>query len=372
MNTFDVIIVGGGLAGLTAAIQLTKENYRVLVIERESYPHHKVCGEYLSNEIVPYLQYLGVKLPTDISIDTLQFTTQKGRSLQIPLPLGGKGISRYVLDDTLYKRAIVLGATVIFNTVRSIKYMGDEFTVETDEDLRYQASFVIGAYGKRSNIDKFLDRSFVLKNSPWLAVKAHYKFDGFPDNLVGLHNFDGGYGGLSKTESGAINFCYLTTYTSFKKVRDIENFNASMVARNPFLARFLKDATPLFEKPLSIAQVSFEPKKAVENHILMCGDTAGLIHPLCGNGMAMAIHSAKIASELIDNYFKGTMDRGRIEAMYRQKWAHTFGKRLRTGRYLQSLLMSPKTAGIVVTTVAKSPRILKEIVRRTHGSPLDL
>jgi 2-polyprenyl-6-methoxyphenol hydroxylase-like FAD-dependent oxidoreductase len=51
-----------------------------------------------------------------------------------------------------------------------------------------------------------------------------------------------------------------------------------------------------FEKPLTISQVSFE-EKCIENHIIMIGDTAGLIHPLCGNGMAMAIHSAKLATE---------------------------------------------------------------------------
>ena len=57
---FDVIIVGGGLAGLTNAIHLSKVNQNVLLIEKNSYPKHKVCGEYISNEVIPYLNFLGI------------------------------------------------------------------------------------------------------------------------------------------------------------------------------------------------------------------------------------------------------------------------------------------------------------------------
>ena len=55
----------------------------------------------------------------------------------------------------------------------------------------------------------------------------------------------------------------------------------------------------LFEKPEVINEITFEKQDPVSNHILMCGDAAGMITPLCGNGMAMAIHSAKILSGLI-------------------------------------------------------------------------
>ena len=59
INKADVIIIGGGLAGLTSAIHLAKANYNVLLFEKNAYPKHKVCGEYVSNEVLPYLNYLG-------------------------------------------------------------------------------------------------------------------------------------------------------------------------------------------------------------------------------------------------------------------------------------------------------------------------
>ncbi|WP_297765860.1 NAD(P)/FAD-dependent oxidoreductase [uncultured Muriicola sp.] len=371
--TYDVIIIGGGLAGLTAAIHLRKEHHRILLLEKETYPHHKVCGEYLSNEVVPYLHHLGIELPTNIEINTLEFSTQKGRSLQLSLPLGAIGISRYALDNCLYKRATSLGVDLVFCSAESIEYKDDIFTVKNNLDQEYKATFVIGGFGKRSNLDKMLRRDFISKKSPWLGVKAHYQWNNFPDNLVGLHSFEGGYGGLSKTETGAVNFCYLVTYNSFQKKHNISEFNDLVVAQNPYLGTFLKEATMVFEKPLSIAQISFEAKDPVEDHVIMCGDSAGLIHPLCGNGMAMAIHSAKIASELIHAYLKeGLSDRTRLEKEYTIKWYRTFGKRIRTGRRLQKLLMSPKIAELLFSLAILSPGILKSIIKKTHGKPIEV
>ena len=93
--------------------------------------------------------------------------------------------------------------------------------------------------------------------------------------------------------------CYITDYESFKKFKNISNFQKKVVCKNKHLKNIFEQSTSVFEKPLTISQVSFETKRPVENHIIMCGDTAGMIHPLCGNGMGMAIISAKLASNLI-------------------------------------------------------------------------
>ncbi|MGB7394884.1 MAG: NAD(P)/FAD-dependent oxidoreductase [Pricia sp.] len=370
---YDVIVVGGGLAGLTAAIALSQNGHRVLVFEKNRYPHHRVCGEYVSNEVVPYLDRLGVSLDTAnaVDIDSLTLSTARGKSLKVALPLGGKGISRHCFDDLLYQRALALGVDFEFQQVDSLEFKNAIFEIVTSSDLIYTSSIAIGAYGKRSNLDKALKRDFVNKKSHWLAVKAHYTYDDFPERSVALHSFEGGYGGLSKTETGAVNFCYLVTYESFKKHAGIASFNANVVARNPFLRDFLEEAVPIFDAPLTIAQISFRAKKTVENHILMCGDTAGLIHPLCGNGMAMAIHSAKIASDLVDRFLKNeNSGRDRLEMEYQKEWNIHFKRRLWMGRRLQSILLNPKLSSIALSTVVKRPSILKKLIQNTHGEPI--
>jgi menaquinone-9 beta-reductase len=368
----QVIIIGGGLAGLTAAIHLSKFGIQVTIIEKNSFPKHKVCGEYISNEVLPYLKSLDLDInslyPTNIS--KLQFSTRNGKTIKTKLPLGGFGISRYVLDEYLYQKAISNRCQVIQENAESIDFIDDEFTIITSNNIILKSKIVIGAFGKRSNIDQKLNRKFIQQKSPWLAVKAHYSGN-FDTDLVGLHNFKGGYCGVSKVEKNKINVCYLADYETFKQFKNIDDYQKNILSKNPNLKEILENSTLLFDKPLTISQISFEEKKAVENHILMIGDTAGLIHPLCGNGMAMAIHSAKIVSELIEKYYKNKIiSRTELENQYLIQWNFNFKKRLKTGRLLANILQKPKLSAVLMQLLIIFPFLLSIIIKKTHGKTI--
>ncbi|RZK14744.1 MAG: FAD-dependent oxidoreductase, partial [Hymenobacter sp.] len=105
MAAADVALIGGGLAGLAAALDLAGRGHRVVVVERKQYPFHKVCGEYVSHEVGPYLRRLGAD-PAPLgpaSISRFHLSSPAGRVLASPLDLGGFGVSRYQLDNFLYK-----------------------------------------------------------------------------------------------------------------------------------------------------------------------------------------------------------------------------------------------------------------------------
>lgn len=370
----DVVIIGGGLAGLTSAIHLSKSGLKVTLIEKNDYPKHKVCGEYISNEVLPYFQWLDLDItilkPAHIS--KMEFSTATGKIISGALPLGGFGVSRYELDNYLYHKAIEDGCQVIQETVSDIQFTDDEFHVFTSDMIEFKSKIVLGAFGKRSNIDLKLNRDFIQKNSTWLAVKAHYSGD-FPHDLVGLHNFKGGYCGVSKVEMDKINICYLADYETFKLYKNIEEFQSKIVCNNPHLKAIFENCKMLFEKPLTISQISFEKKEAVENHILMIGDTAGLIHPLCGNGMAMAIHSAKIVSELTIDFFDNKISsRKELEEKYTQEWNTNFKSRLATGRFLSKILRKENLASFLMQLLAIFPFLLPKIIKKTHGEPIIL
>lgn len=361
------------MAGLTAAIHLASHDFRVRLFEKDDFPRHKVCGEYLSKEILPYLEYLDVSLSElgPVEINKLIYSTPSGKTIHADLPLGGIGLSRFALDYFLFEKAKDRGVEIIPETVNSVEYRGNDYKVYSSEKNTFSADMVLGAFGKRSGMDKTLNRNFIEKRSGWLAVKSHYELENYPENIVSLHNFNGGYCGLSKTETGAVNFCYLATYQSFKDHKNPETYRKQVLSQNPHLREFFRKATPLFEKELTIAQVSFERKSLVEDHILMLGDAAGLIHPLCGNGMAMAIHSAKIASESILKFSQSnSFDRKAIEADYRQKWNSHFRSRMKTGRVLQKVLLNPGLAELSQNMVKTFPGVLPKIITRTHGSPV--
>ena len=369
----DVIIIGGGLAGLTSAIHLSMQGLQVTLIEKSGYPRHKVCGEYISNEITPYLLWLGidVSLLKPVAISKFEFTTQNGNMAKANLPLGGFGISRYSLDNLLYQKAKANGCSVIEETVIDVSFSKETFTVKTLNKILL-SRIVLGAFGKRSNVDQVLSRAFILKKkSPWLAVKGHYSGN-FPNDVVGLHNFSGGYCGVSKVENDVINICYLADYATFKKYKNIEDYQKNVLYQNRHLKFIFENSTLLFEKPITISQISFDSKQPVENHIIMIGDTAGLIHPLCGNGMAMAIHSAKIASELVLDFQSGHISRKILEKKYIKKWNQYFGRRVLIGRILAKILTQKKITNVLLRFVTSFPKMLPLIIRQTHGKPIQI
>ncbi len=376
MNNFkpDIIIIGGGLAGLVSAIHLSKSGFSVTLIEKNEYPKHKVCGEYISNEVLPYLQHLGAD-PLSAGakkINRFLLSTTRGKTIETTLPLGGFGVSRYTLDHFLMQKAVDHHCSVIQNTVSDVHFANDSFKVLTKEGNELTAKIVIGAFGKRSNMDIKLERSFIHNRSSFVAVKTHLKGI-FPDDLVALHNFAGGYCGVSQVENGNLNVCYISNYKSFQQYKHIDSFQQEVLFKNKHLKTIFENAVPVFEKPLTISQISFSNKSTVENHMLMCGDAAGMIHPLCGNGMAMAIHSAKIVSELTIDYLNSKIrSRPELEAAYERQWNTAFKKRITTGRILQTFFGRDNLARAVMYGLTHVPGVLPAIIRQTHGKVLNV
>ena len=369
LPNFDVIIIGGGLAGLTNAIHLSKFNRQVLLIEKDSYPKHKVCGEYISNEVLPYLNSLGIDPINEGAkqITEVQVSTTKGNLIKGELPLGGFGMSRYFLDNLLIKKAQLNGVQVLKDSVDSIVFENEVFTVRTKDSKLYQSKITIGAFGKRSKLDLKMNRKFIKKKSPYLAVKIHVEGN-FPENLIALHNFKGGYCGVSKVENNSINLCYITEYKSFKKFKTISEFQKQVVFKNKHLKKIFEETNPVFKKPLTISQISFETKNPVENHIIMCGDTAGMIHPLCGNGMGMAISSARLASERILQFLNGEIQtREELEKQYFKDWNREFKIRLSTGHFIARLFRNQTILQIVYSILKITPFLLPKMIKFTHG-----
>jgi flavin-dependent dehydrogenase len=367
----DVLIIGGGLGGLTAALDLRQRGYQVTVVERKQYPFHKVCGEYVSNEVLPYLRRLGVD-PAGLkpaAISRFLLSSPAGRTLTSPLDLGGFGVSRYQLDYFLFQQAQARGVTFHQRaTVTNVDLDAGTnlHQVALADGRQLTARVVLGAYGKRANLDRQLHRPFFQQRSPYLGVKYHLRLD-FPRDVIALHNFADGYAGLSAIEEDKYCFCYLTTRQNLKDHGTIAAMQEQVLARNPYLRAVLRDAEFLYDQPEVINEISFAPKSPVESHVLMCGDAAGLITPLCGNGMAMAIHGAARAAIHIDAFLQARCSRPGLEAAYARDWQQHFGPRLWVGRAVQRLFGRPIMSEVVVGGLRHFPAGVRALMRRTHG-----
>lgn len=367
----NVLIIGGGLAGLLTSIQLQKEGITCTLIEKKKFPFHRVCGEYVSNEVIPFLKALHV-FPTEhnpVSISRFQLSSVSGKSTFLPLDLGGFGISRYTFDQHLVTQAKELGVAVLENTeVVATHFDGSRFQIETST-INLQADVVVGCFGKRSKLDTSLERSFIKKRSPYVGVKYHIHHD-FPTDLVALHNFDGGYCGANAVENGKVNLCYLVNRETLKRSGSIPILEKNVLAKNPHLKSLFEQSDFLFDKPEVINEISFETKEPVHNHILMVGDAAGMITPLCGNGMAMAIHSSKIVSEKIVRFCtEPNYTRSQLEHDYTRQWQTTFSSRLWFGRHVQKLFGNEFTSSLAIQLALYVTPLAKAIVKGTHGKP---
>lgn len=367
----NVTVIGGGLAGLITAIQLARAGVEVQLFEKKTYPHHRVCGEYISNETIPFLKSLGL-FPEEFNppeISKLQLTSVNGKAVMLPLDLGGFGISRYTFDNWLFEKAKAAGVTVSCNEeIVAVNFGDNQFQLKSNERAT-ATDVVVGTFGKRSRLDRTLQRSFIYKRSPYVGVKYHIKTE-HPSSLISLHNFKDGYCGISNVEGGKSNLCYLSHRDNLKRAGSIEEMERQILFRNPFLKRIFDQSEFLFSAPETINEISFETKAPVYNHILMCGDSAGMITPLCGNGMAMAIHSSKVLAGMLIPFCKNdNASREKLEQTYRQKWTSLFAQRLWVGRQLQKLFGSTHASDFAVNLAKFGKPMSQYLVSKSHGKP---
>ena len=374
-TVYDVAIIGGGLAGLSAAIVLSRKGYKVLVLEKDVYPRHKVCGEYISMESKPFLEGLGLPigamaLPV---INKLQVTDTRGNEVSATLPQGGFGISRYMLDDALAKLAEQAGATLLTKTkVDNVQQANGIFIVSAGAHT-YTAKVACGTWGKRSNIDVKWQRPFITgKNKSlnnYIGIKYHISYP-WPADVIGLHNFKNGYCGISQIEDGKYCLCYLTTAANLKNCgNDIKRLEREVLMKNKVLEQIFTNA--VFDEgfPVTISQISFDKKELVHDGVLLLGDAAGMITPLCGNGMSMAFHSAKIAAGLVDDLLQGRISREQMEQGYTDQWEKMFSARITLGRLIQRNFGKERTTSFFFKAVNALPFLRRQLIKGTSGVP---
>lgn len=364
---YDCVIIGGGLAGLCLAIQLAKSGHSIILVEKNKYPFHKVCGEYVSMESYAFVQSLGVDLDNMNlpKINQLNVTAHNGYRISSPLAMGGFGISRYTLDNELAIIAKNNGVLVLEGcNATNVKLQNNVYLVETFKGAIH-SKLVFGSYGKIA--PSFIERNNDKKKGNYIGVKYHIKTQ-FPDNLIELHNFKGGYCGISKVDNEVVCLCYLTTTKNLNaNNNDIKKLEKNVLMQNPHLKKYFSESEFLFEKPLVISQIGFSKKQTYKNDMLLLGDSAGAIAPLCGNGMSIAMRSSKIISAYASMYLQNKLAKSELIQLYNNDWNRNFSLRIKTGFYLQKLFGKRFSTIISLKTLNRFPMLFNKLISLTHG-----
>jgi len=362
---FDLAIIGGGLAALALAIQSASNGQKVLLIEKGDYPRHKVCGEYISMESYDFLVRLGLDLDSLAlpRIHQLKLSDQKGYAINQALTLGGFGISRYLLEDLMYKRCLAVGVKVLLNTECTSAVRRDiSFELQTSQGV-FNATICCAAFGKYAP-QNFYKPKRLEKN--WVGVKYHISYDHEVD-VVALHNFYGGYCGMSKIEDDKSCLCYLVDSLELKKAGSIERLEKEVLMQNSHLEKVFKQAKFLFTKPQVISNVTFSKKKAVDASIFYIGDAAGTIAPLSGNGMSNALRSSNILALILQSYYGGEITFEDSLTLYERQWDRAFSARIGRGRILQNFFCKAWLTQSSIRIMKWLPFLQTKIIKSTHG-----
>ncbi|MFQ6615215.1 MAG: NAD(P)/FAD-dependent oxidoreductase [Fidelibacterota bacterium] len=352
---FDMVVVGGGPAGATAALYASRIGLRVLLVDKEQFPRDKVCGDALSGKSVGILRDLDLleqvrDLP-GASVRTITFGSPNHTSANILMEGDGgqEGfvIRRKVFDNFLFQKAGKEVETCIEGFfVRDLitdngHVCGIRGNRRGERDMEeYRAPLVLGADGFSSVVAR---KAGLYDHDPrhWVvALRCYYRNVGGLTDQIELHYLDEvipGYFWIFPLEDGRANVG-IGMLHEFMKCRKV-NLKESLrwaINSGPFRDRF--SGSEALEEPVGWnLPVGSKHRTIVGDGLMLLGDAAGLIDPFTGEGIGNAMYSARVAVETAREAHEGKDFGGAFLSRYDRRLWDAIGPELKLSTRLQQL-----------------------------------
>lgn len=378
--TFDLIVVGAGPAGGSAAITAARGCASVFLLERGRFPRHRVCGEFVSAESLDLLHDLldlsHRKLITDAPRIAHGRIFADGAVLQAKIEPAAASITRFDLDAALWNSCIQAGVETRDDcTVQKVEGRGP-FIVTTQHEA-FSATAVINATGRWSNLASPATRAQLAnqkKNRRWIGIKSHFREDAsseashafVPENSVDLYFFDGGYCGVQpvgrKNGSGTrinINACAMVQ-------SDVATTLAEVLRLHPALAQRSRSWQPLMDAVTTSPLVFHEPEPEFRG-MLQAGDSATFVDPFVGDGISLALRSGALAAECLLPVFRNERSLDQASAEYRNEYKSRLSQVFRASSRLRRMLRWPAIIRKpALSLLQKTPSLTSQLVKMTR------
>lgn len=378
-----VVIAGAGPAGSSLAIRLVLQGFPVVLIERERFPRHKLCGEFISPECFAHFDELGVhtklKASGGAAIRETRFFAVSGRSVSVPSEwLGGAALSlsRAAMDEALLirarqsgvetiERASVAGTLVEGDRITGLRLRsGDGTETSVDGDIFVDATGRAGAVSKAFLRASGIREPRDVPRSAYLGFKAHLSGPRIDEDVCEIHSFPGGYGGFNAVEGGAVNHCFIVRADLVRKNGGaVEGVLEKLLSANP-RTRFVIEGSTRVTDRLAVAVDGFGSRPShFGRNLFTVGDSAAFIDPFTGSGILLALESSSKLAETIASF---PDDLGRIRLEYALRHRALMRQRLFTSAAFRYMAFSPAAASVIVRLLGVSEQFRKFIARSTR------
>ena len=394
---YDIIIVGGGPAGTSAALYAHKMGLKTIILDKNTFPRDKICGDALSGKSVKYMRELGVlDQVANLNGSTIRRITFGSPShkqfdihLNNPQNKGdikeGYVIPREIYDNFLFEKAKEVTEIIENFNVNDLLYENNKIIgisgKHKKEVHQIYAPLILGCDGAKSTIARKLGFHTEDQENTAIAIRCYYEgVKGLTDQIE-LHFVDEvlpGYFWLFPAGDNIANIGLgLSKKFAKKDERKLSQILDEVTASPYFKDRF-SDAKKL-EKPkgwsLPLGRIQ---RPSYGDGFMLLGDAAGLIDPFTGEGIGNAMASAKFAVEVASQAKKNNDYSKDVLSKYHKLVWDELGSELRTSTKLQNLSNYRTLLNIVINKASRnkdiqdiiSGMLTKEISKDKLSNPL--
>ncbi len=364
---YDLIVIGGGPAGTSAAITAAREDANVLLLERGLFPRHKVCGEFVSAESLDLLASLlgpndKASLENAIRISTTRVFLD-GRTIETSVSPPAASIARLDLDAALWESARIQGVdSRQKTTVQRVSGTGPFRVATSSGDFDSRA--VINASGRWSNLTAGVANA-AGSSGKWLGLKGHFS-EPSPHPSVDLYFFDGGYCGVQPVKvddsgegSNRINACAMVRADVASTLEDVFRQHPQLEHRS----RGWKQLSG----PVSTSPLLFRTPTPVRDGIFMAGDAAVFVDPFVGDGISMALRSGVLAAQTLMPFFRKERSLQNASRSYRKAYHQRLAPVFKASSMIRRMLELPRAIRLpMIYAFRNSPRLSRYLVAQTR------